>query len=197
LLLRADIIQQYIPTTWITTTLLVGNVIVTFSDPVLFFGLLVLACVRGGSNRDKPDEDAERKSASAECRVREDDRETLRERLRHEDSLKAIMTAASSIKNGGAHNCLELLYQPSQGATQLPAELVALNIASENDAATDDTTFEPLPMMFTTDTDAEDQPEEQKGPRGVFEQPMVSSTDTDADQPEEQQEACGWLGGWQ
>ena len=120
---------------WITATLLVGNALVAFSDPVLFVGLILLACVRGEANDDNPaDEDiaareaSERNTASANFRVRENDRETLLERLRHEDSRKAMLAAASNVASGGADNCLRILYQPSQTAA---LELVALTVTDD------------------------------------------------------------------
>ena len=116
-------------------TLLVGNALVVFPGLVLLVGLSLLACVRGESNDDNPaDEDiaareaSERNTASANFRVRENDRETLLERLRHEDSRKAMLAAASNVASGGADNCLRILYQPSQTAA---LELVALTVTDD------------------------------------------------------------------
>ena len=116
-------------------TLLVGNALVVFPGLVLLVGLSLLACVRGESNDDNPaDEDiaareaSERNTASANFRVRENDRETLLERLRHEDSRKAILAAASNVASGGADNCLHILYQPSQTAA---LELVAVTVTDD------------------------------------------------------------------
>ena len=121
---------------WITTMLLVSNASVAFGEPIMFIGLLMLSRVRAAFNADGAEDiDArkasDRRAASAECRVLEEDRKILMKRLRNDGSCEAIVTAARGAAIG-ADACLavqQLLYQSSRPAD---SEILALTVVTED-----------------------------------------------------------------
>ena len=198
LLLEAGLLQNY---RWyrgamITSTLLVGNISVVFSEPIMFVGLWLLGLFHGASQDDNANQDlparqaSERKTASAECRVLVEDRKALIEQLRHDDNRKALLAAASKVARGDGDACLELLYQPRISAAEPPVELVALTISddaagggvSDRPIARGTRIFVELPHTAEDGGVATDDLD-------LKHLPMVSSTDADADKPEEHQQA--------
>ena len=102
----------------------------------MFVGLMMLAVVRGASNNTYADEAAHqtsaRNTASAECRVLEEDRKVLIAQLRHKECCDAMATAAQNAAVG-AKACLAVQQVLYQSSTVL--ELVALTV---DDGATGD-----------------------------------------------------------
>ena len=96
----------------------------------------MLAVVRGASNSTYADEAARqtsvRNTASAECRVLEEDRKVLIAQLRHKECCDAMATAAQNAAVG-AKACLAVQQVLYQSSTAL--ELVALTV---DDDATGD-----------------------------------------------------------
>ena len=98
----------------------------------MFVGLMMLAVVRGASNNTYTGEAARqtsaRNTASAECRVLEEDRKVLIAQLCDEECCDAMATAAQNAAVG-VDACLavqKILYQPSPAL-----ELVALTVAGD------------------------------------------------------------------
>ena len=162
----------------------------------MFVGLMMLAVVRGASNNTYTDEAARqtsaRNTASAECRVLEEDRKVLIAQLRHEECCDAMATAAQNAAVG-AEACLavqHILYQPSTAL-----ELVALTVAGDSNlpVTTGDGDF------FERSNVAEDGGVELPAAvsevmmEGIGAAAVSVPVTNDADQPKEQQSGDLWL----
>ena len=190
LLLEDDFLQDYrwCKGAYITSILLVGNICVVFSDPVMFVGLWLFGLLDDNANQDLPARQAsERKTASAECRVLVEDRKALIEQLRHDDNRKALLAAASKVARGDGDACLELLYQSRISAAEPPVELVALTIS--DDAAGSGVSDRPIARGTRIFVELAEDGGVATDDLDLKHLPMVSSTDADADKPEEHQQA--------
>ena len=151
----------------------------------------MLAVVRGASNNTYADEAARqtsvRNTASAECRVLEEDRKVLIARLRHKKCCEAMATAAQNAAVG-AEACLAVQQVLYQSSTAL--ELVALTVADEE---TCDGDFD-LPVT-TGNIDTFSHPHTTEGggvqlsAMGDTGPAVLTPAPSDANQPEEQQQS--------
>ena len=148
---------------------------------------MLLAVVRGASSNENADEAArqafERKTASAECRVLDEDRKVLIARLRHKKCCEAMATTAQNAAVG-AEACLAVQQVLYQSSTAL--ELVALTVADEE---TCDGGFD-LPVTFSHPHTTEGGGV-QLSAMGDTGPAVLTPAPSDANQLEEQQKSDG------